>query len=191
MNNPILETIKSRRSIRKYTAEQIKEEELQTILEAGMWAPSAGNSQGWHFTVVQQREVLDWLNRSAKEAAKKFEIEYIQKMANNEKLNVFYNAPTVVVVSGDASDTEAVEANCAAATQNMLLAAEALGLGACWVNFIRHPCNFFAEEDRTEFLQKLGIPQGYKPYSSIVLGYKKYDASVAPERKPNLVNYIR
>jgi len=190
MTNPVLDIIKSRRSIRKFTDIQIKEDDLEAILEAGMWAPSAGNSQAWHFTVIQDPEVLDWLNKQVKEAAKLFRVEYIQKMANNEKLNVFYNAPTVIVVSGDESDPDATEANCAAATQNMLLAAEALGLGACWVNFIRHPCDRNAANKR-EFLDRLAIPQGYKPYSSIVLGYKKYDAAVAPERKPNLVNYIR
>ncbi len=190
MDNPILKTIKSRRSIRKFTEEQIKEEELQAVLEAGMWAPSAGNSQAWHFTVVQNTEVLDWLNKQVKEAAKLFRVEYIQKMANNEKLNVFYHASTVIVVSGDESDPDATEANCAAATENMLLAAEALGLGACWVNFIRHPCDRNAANKR-EFLDRLSIPEGYKPYSSVVLGYKKIETANAPERKQNIVNYIR
>jgi len=190
MNNPVLDIIKSRRSIRKFTDVQIKDEELEAILEAGMWAPSAGNSQAWHFTAVQDKDVLAWLNREVKEAAKQFQIEYIRKMAGNEKLNVFYNAPTVIIVSGDESDVEATEANCAASTQNMLLAAAALGIGSCWVNFIRHPCNCNVP-NKMEFLNRVGIPQGYRPYSSVVLGYKKCEAVNTPERKSNLVTYIR
>ena len=68
--NDTLKTIKQRRSIRSVKDEQIKEEELQTVLEAGLYAPNAGG-QAWHFTVIQNKELLDRLNLAAKEAAKK------------------------------------------------------------------------------------------------------------------------
>jgi len=88
VNNQFLDLLQSRRSIRRFIDAQIKDEELEAILDAGMWAPSTGNSQGWHFTVIQNKDVLAWLNREVKEPAKQFQIEYIRKMANNEKLKV-------------------------------------------------------------------------------------------------------
>ena len=66
--NETLKIIKQRRSIRSFKDEQIKEEELQAVLEAGLYAPNAGD-QAWHFTVIQNKELLDRLNLAAKEAA--------------------------------------------------------------------------------------------------------------------------
>ena len=68
--NDTLKIIKQRRSIRSFKDEQIKEEELQAVLEAGLYAPNT-EDQAWHFTVIQNKELLDRLNLAAKEAAKK------------------------------------------------------------------------------------------------------------------------
>ena len=70
--NETLKIIKKRRSIRSFKDEQIKEEELQAVLEAGLYAPNAGD-QAWHFTVIQNKELLDRLNLAAKEAAKQMD----------------------------------------------------------------------------------------------------------------------
>ncbi|HMM19864.1 MAG TPA: nitroreductase family protein [Selenomonadales bacterium] len=187
MANETLKIIKQRRSIRSFTEEQIKEEELQAVLEAGLYAPSAGNQQAWHFTVIQSKELLDRLNFAAKEAAKQLDNEHVRKMANNEKFNIFYGAPTLVLVSG-LEQAMLIEADCAAATQNLLLAAESIGLGACWINFVLFA---FHSPDGSAFRKELEIPEGYKPYSSAALGYKKAAAGRAPDRKPNAVTYIR
>lgn len=181
-----LKTIKARRSIRSFEEEQIKDGELQSILEAGLYAPSSGNQQAWHFTVIQNRELLEWLNHTAKEAAKQLDNEHIRKMAENEKLNIFYGAPTLIIVSGN-EQAMAIESDCAAANQNMLLAAEAIGLGACWINFVLFAFN---PPHGKDYSKELGIPEGYKPYCSIILGYKKQEAVNAPPRKSDLVNYI-
>lgn len=187
VENETLRIIKQRRSIRSFTGEQIKEEELQAVLEAGLYAPSAGNQQAWHFTVIQDRGLLDRLNVAAKEAAKKVENEHVRQMANNEKFNIFYGAPTLILVSGD-EQAMVIEEDCGAATQNMLLAAEAIGLGSCWINLVLFA---FDSSKGPEFRRELGIPGGYKPYCSAVLGYKKVAAVNAPARKPNLITYIR
>lgn len=185
--NETLQTIRNRRSIRSFKEEQITEEELQTVLEAGLYAPSAVNQQAWHFTVIQNQELLNRLNLHAKEAAKTFDDEHIRAMANNDKLHIFYGAPTVILVSGKETATS-IESDCAAANENMLLAAESIGLGACWVNLILF---LFYHPDANKFRQQLGIPDGFKPFCSIALGYKKANAVNAPARKPNRVHYIR
>ena len=112
----MLDTLFARRSIRKYTAEPVSEEQVRTILEAAMAAPSGSNLQPWHFVVVRDRAMLRHLADTHQWA----------KMAADAAL--------VIVVCGDAelSSRHWVE-DCSAATENLLLAVTALGLGAVWV----------------------------------------------------------
>ena len=81
-----------------------------------------------------------------------------------------------------------LEADCAAATQNLLLAAESIGLGSCWIFFVLLAFN---SPQGSELRKELKIPEGYKPYDSAVLGYKKDTFVNVPERKPNLITYIK
>ncbi|GAB6138624.1 nitroreductase family protein [Halanaerobaculum tunisiense] len=186
MGNETLQTIKERRTARAFKEEQIKDEELEAILEAGMYAPSAHNHQSWHFTVVQNQKLLDEMSEDAKEDAKGFDDEQIQKMANNEKFNIFYDAPTVIIVSGE-DETMMPEINCAAATENMLLTAESLDIGACWNGFVTF---LFNGEKREEYLEKLDIPEGHTPYYGVALGYKQVESGEAPDRREDRIQYI-
>jgi nitroreductase len=111
----------------------------------------------------------------------------ISKMANNEKFNVFYGAPTVVIVSGDEKGIMP-QVDCAAATENMLIAAETLDIGSCWNGFVSI---LFNSEKGAEYKAKLNIPDGYKPYYVVLLGYKDVRSSNAPARKESSVQYIR
>jgi nitroreductase len=185
--NETLKIIKQRRSIRSFKEEQIKEEELQAILEAGRYAPYAWE-QAWHFTAIQNKELLDRLNLAAKEAAKQLDIEEIRKIANNEKYNCLYGAPTLIIVSGNEQAPVPLEADCAAATQNLLLAAESIGLGSCWIYFVMFA---FHSPQGFELRKELKIPEGYKPYHSAAIGYKSVATVHAPARKPNLITFIR
>jgi nitroreductase len=185
--NKTLKIIKQRRSIRSFKDEQIREEELQAVLEAGLYAPNAGD-QAWHFTVIQNKELLDRLNLAAKEAAKQLDIEHLRELANNEKFDCLYGAPTLIIVSGNEHAPVPLEADCAAATQNLLLAAESIGLGSCWIFFVLLA---FYSLQGFELQKELKIPEGYKPYSSAVLGYKKAAVVNVPDRKPNLITCIR
>lgn len=187
MINETLKVIKSRRTTRKFKSEQIKNEELQAIIEAGLYAPSAHNQQSWNFTVIQNSELIKELNRESKEAAKGFDDEVIQKMANNEKLDVFYGAPTLIIVSGMDS-AMMPQVDCTAATQNMLIAAESLNIGSCWNGFISF---LFNGPKAEEYKKKLNIPEGFTPYYAIALGYKDTKAINAPARREGTVQYIR
>jgi len=185
--NETLKIIKQRRSIRSFKNEQIKEEELQAVLEAGLYAPNAGD-QAWHFTVVQNKELLDRLNIAAKETAKQMDMEHLKQLGNNEQFNCLYGAPTLIIVSGNEQIPVPLDADCAAATQNLLLAAESIGLGSCWIFFVL--LGFYSPQG-PELREALKIPEGYKPYDSAVLGYKKNTVVNVPERKSNLITYIR
>jgi nitroreductase len=185
--NETLKIIKQRRSIRSYKDEQIKDEELQALLEAGMYAPNAGG-QAWHFTVVQNKEMLDRLNQEAKEAAMRHDFEGLRALGNNEKFNCLYSAPTLIIFSGNQQAPMPLDTDCAAATENMLLAAESIGLGSCWIFFVLMA---FQSPQGPELRKVLKIPESYKPYDSAVFGYKKAAAAKAPDRKPGLITYIR
>ena len=85
-----LDVIKERRSIRKFKPEQIKEEELQAIVESGLYAPSAINKQSWNFTVIQNQEILAELNEATKNVARNLDNEALKRIGENEKYNCFY-----------------------------------------------------------------------------------------------------
>jgi len=185
--NETLKNIRNRRSTRGFQSEQIKDGELQAILDAGIYAPSATNLQPWHFTVIQNKDILDRLSDGFKELAKNSNIEYLKKVGNNDNFHVFYNSPTVVIVSGD-ENIKSAPVDCAAAVENMLVAAESLEIGSCWIGFIAFLLN---SEEGTEFTKELGIPQGFKQIHAVALGYKKNKSTNAPARKENTVNYIK
>lgn len=198
MNHDTLHIIKSRRSVRKYLPSQIDEEKLGLILEAGLYAPSGGNGQPWHFLVIQDKSLLDEINIKTKEIMAKASIERVAKAGNSHAYHVFHNAPTVVIVSGhkDAKSPIAIPgenwsytplADCSAAIQNMLIAAESLGIGSCWIGYIEY---YFALEEE---VAKLNIPSDFKPLFAVSLGYKDpvLASVVSPERKGDKISWLR
>ncbi|HTY08142.1 MAG TPA: nitroreductase family protein, partial [Candidatus Edwardsbacteria bacterium] len=91
--NAVIDAIKSRRSVRSYTPDQVKESDLAAILEAGCFAPSAMNGQSWHFTVVQNKAVLDKLSAQVKEILKQLDNPKIKERLNDPAWHAFYGAP--------------------------------------------------------------------------------------------------
>lgn len=185
--NETIETILKRRSIRVYTEEQIKQEDLNTIIKAGLFAPSACNYQPWHFTIVQNKDLINELSVESKKEFINSKNELFKKMAQNEQYNIFYHAPTIIVISGE-KRAEMPQVDCALATQNIVLAAETLGLGTCIIGLAAF---LFQSERAGEFIKKLEIPEGYEPYYAITLGYKKLPDPKPQPRRENTVNYIK
>jgi len=185
--NETLKNISNRRSTRAFLPEQLNSGDVTSIIDAGIYAPSANNTQPWHFTVIQRKDIIDRLSYAFKESVRNSENEYIRRLADNEKFHVFYNAPTVVLVSGDEKN-KAASVDCAAAVENMLIAAESLEIGSCWVGFISYLLN---SEDGKEFVKELGIPEGFKQIHSVCLGYKKIEITNSAARRENTVNYIK
>ncbi|MCS7139708.1 MAG: nitroreductase family protein [Candidatus Nezhaarchaeota archaeon] len=148
----VLEAIKTRRSVRKFKRDRVPLNIVKEILEAGRWAPSARNSQPWRFILIVDED----LKRRVAEAttAGKF----------------LANAPLGIAVTVDPSITRHPVEDGASATMNMLLAAHALGLGACWIG--SHGSVY---EDRVKEL--LNIPRDWILLSIIALGY--------PDEKPS------
>ncbi|MEI8377611.1 MAG: nitroreductase family protein [bacterium] len=101
--NETTQNILNRRSVRVFSDKQIDKNELTEILNAGIYAPSAHNQQPWHFTVIQDEKLIDELNLETKVAMSKHEDPTVQQYGNNEKYHIFYNSPTIIVVSGENS----------------------------------------------------------------------------------------
>ncbi len=183
--NEVLRAIKSRRSIRKYKQEQIRQEELELIIEAGIYAPTGHNSQSWHFTVIQDRKVIEHINDVSKRVMSTIKIDWIRNVGRNPDYDITYKAPTLIVVSGR-RDAICSRIDCCAAVENMLIAAESLNIGSVWLGFAMFCFKIKGEAER------IGVPKGYDPYQAFVLGYKDQEAQpVAPKRNYDVVNYIR
>lgn len=185
--NDLLRVIKERRTTRKYTAQPVERQAIETIVEAGLYAPSGHNKQPWHFTVITDSAIMDTMNQEVKGLAKQSPDEMIQKMASNDQFHIFYNAPAMIVISGNAEEGVTMREDCAAAAQNMLLAAESLGLGACWNGMVSF---LFRSPLGESYQEKFSIPQGYQPLYAVVLGHKAVSASQAPARKQGTVTYL-
>lgn len=187
MMNDTIKTILERRSVRNFKHDQINEEELNLILKAALFAPSAMNQQAWHFTVIQNDEIIETINQIAKDFFEKSDNEHLRARAKVEKLDMFYNAPTVIIVSAEDSAL-LPDVDSAAATQNILLAATALNVGSCWNGAAQF---VFPTEAGKELKRQLKIPEGYTPKNMVALGYSAGEAQQALPRKKNKVNYVR
>lgn len=184
MKNEVLQAIQNRNSTRKYKKGQITEEELQTLLEAGIQAPSASNAQPWHFTVIQNKAFIDHMSDVAKENMIESDNLSIRNMGKSN-MSILYNAPTVIIVSGK-KEVKSSLIDCSAAIENMLIAAESLGLGTVWIGLVRY---FFA---RKEEVEKLALPEGYEPFYAVSIGYKENSSVSGPsKRNQDVINYIR
>ena len=187
MQNEVLNSIMNRRSIRAYTDQQISDSDLDKIIKAGLYAPSSMNQQNWHLTVVQDQALLNDISDKAKISGLGTGNEHIEKMMSNPVLQLFYNAPTVIFVSGE-KDSYTPEVNCSAAIQNILLAAHSLGISSCWIGLSRY---LFTGEYKDEYVKKLNIPENFLTCYSIALGYSKGNQPEPKLRRDNTVNFVR
>jgi nitroreductase len=174
----IFDVINSRRSVREYGEEQLKDEEIEKIVNAGFMAPTARASEPWHFTIIQNKELLKDINDSALEIMKNSGDEFAEYVADSGR-NILHNAPTVIVVSAR-KDAANMQADSSAAIENMLLAAEGLNIGSCWLGLIQF---FFSNEE-------LEIPENYAPLYGVSLGYK-VNENVKINRDKNNFNWIK
>ena len=178
MNN-VIECIKSRRSQRSFKPEAVPRAALEAILDAAIWAPSGMNAQPWRFTAITRRGLIDRLEARIKESLLGSSVERLRAQAARPGSAFYYGAPAVVIASGE-SDGPTSGPDCALGLQNMMLAAQSLGIGSCWV----HAPTRLAEGSETAALRaELGIPASHAIFGSIALGYAAGPAPSAPARK--------
>ncbi len=184
--NETLEVIRRRRSVRAFLPEQLKDAEVRAIVEAGQFAPNGGG-ENWHFTVIQNVEVLERLHALAKRYAAGCGLPWLEELGQNDNFHSTYHAPTVILVSADKDSVTAVY-DVSAATENILLAAESLQIGSCWGYFVTQA---FETAEGNALKREFSIPESYRVYTSVMLGYRAGDAPETAPRKPGCVTYIK
>ena len=177
----VLETISNRRSHRAYKADQIPEETLKQILTAGLESPSARNHQPWHFSVLQNAELIQEIHDEAarvmgKQGSPRF---------SDPDFQIFYHAPTVIFIFGE-KDFSWTQVDCGIAVENMALAAEGLGIGSVILGL---PKPAFMGEKAEKLKQKLQCPEGYDFVIALALGFAT-DTKEAHEQREEKISRI-
>lgn len=166
MNNPILENIRTRRSVRKYKEAQITEDELNTVLEAGTYAPSGMGMQSPILVAVQDP------------GTKKQLIQMNAKIMGSDT-NPYYGAPTLVLVFAPVDRNTYIEdGSCVLDT--MMLAAHSIGLASCWIHREKE---MFATTEGKALMKKWGVPENFNGIGALALGYADGPLPQAPQRK--------
>ncbi|MDE6009960.1 MAG: nitroreductase family protein [Muribaculaceae bacterium] len=165
------EDIMTRTSVRAYTPRPVEKTTVDTLLHAAMAAPTAANKQPWRFVVVDDRSLLDSISNNFKN----------MQMARNAALAIVLCGDTEVALPGDARDFWVQDVS--AATENLLLAAHAAGLGAVW-------CGIYPVQERTDrFSKMLSLPVNILPMACVCVGYP--DGTPVPKDKwhPEYIRY--
>ncbi len=174
MENTVIKAIKERRSCRGFKSQQIKDEDLQAILEAGKYAANGRGMQSTKMIVIQNPEVIAKLSKW-----------------NADILGVnsdpFYGAPTVIVVLADANRPTAVEDG-SLVMGNLMLAAHSVGLASCWIHRAKEE---FASEKGKNLLKQWGIQGDYIGIAHCVIGYPTKELPKAAPRKSDFIVTVK
>lgn len=177
--NAVIETMKSRRSIRQYHPQAVNRDTMQIILDCGINAPNGQNKQSWAVRVVDNPEFLDGITEVYKK-----ENPGVEKGPSFK--NMFRNAPTVVFIANDTSyDMSPID--CGLMGENMILSAWSMGIGSCCLG---GPVRFInTNPAAAEYLKKLDIPEGYQLLYCIAFGHPNETPDAKP-RDASKVKYI-
>ena len=170
--NKTIEDLMNRRSIRKYKPEQISRQELDTVLNAGICAPTGMNRQSPILIAVQNKQVRDKLSK-------------MNAAVMGSDSDPFYGAPTVIVVLAAAESPHAVQDG-SLVMGNLMNAAKAIGLGSCWINRAKE---MFETEEGKQLLAEWGVQGDYIGIGHCILGYPDEEPAMNP-RKENYIYYV-
>ena len=174
LENEVLKAIHERRSIRRFKPEQVTDEELQTVLEAGTWAPTGHGTQAPFIVAVQNKEQIETLSK-----------------INGEIMGVtsdpYYGAPTLVLVFAP-KDNENNYRDGSLVLGTMMLAAHSIGLSSCWINRVD---SMSEREDIKKLMKEWGLPEGLTGIGSLALGYASSHPKTIKPRKDNYYRVIK
>ena len=176
--NQTIETIMSRRSIRQYKPQAVGRDTMQTIVECGINAPNGMNKQSWAIRVVDNPEYINGITEVFKKKNQ-------DRIANDPNFkNMFRNAPTVVFIANDPS-YELSQIDCGLLGENMILAAQSMGIGSCCLG---SPIRFMlTEPEAAEYVKRLELPEGYNLLYCIAFVHP----DESPEAKPRDTSKIK
>ena len=184
----VMEAIYARRAVRQFTPDSVDDQSLRHLIDAAVHAPSAVNQQPWSFFIVQDKTLLARISREAKPHMLKNSMvglvsHHFEELLSDPRFDIFYTAPTLIVIASVADGPWAV-ADCALAAENLMLAARALELGTCWIGFAQAWLN------TTDGKAALGMPSSYVPVAAVIVGHPKSFPPPVTRREPEL-HWIR
>lgn len=166
-----IEDIMTRTSVRSYSDRQVEKETVDTLLRAAMAAPTAGNKQPWRFVVIDDKAILQSISENF----------HTMTMAKDASIAVIMCGDTQSAFPGELSDYWIQDVS--AASENLLLAAHAMGLGAVW-------CGIYPQMDRVEqFSEMLNLPGNIIPMACICVGYPSGETTPKDKWKPEYIHY--
>ena len=178
-DNPVVETIMARRSVRQYTDTPVGRDTLELIARCGINAPSAMNSQPWEVRIVDSKEWIDGVTGLFVESNP-------QQASQAGFKNMFRNAPAVIFIANPAEGGS--EFDCGLLAENMMLAAQSMGLGTCCLG---GPIRFLKDApEAAYYVEKLGFSPEYKLLYAVAIGYpaEQPDAKPRDEAKIKFVD---
>ncbi len=180
-SNDVIETIMSRRSIRKYLNKPVEHEKLAIVAKCGINAPNAMNQQAWAVRVVEDQNFI----KETTEIFKKEKPEMAKRDSNFK--NMYRNAPNIIVVATPKADSWGA-LNAGLLGENMMIAAKALGLGTCCLG---SAARFLQDTEACKaYVAKLNIPQDYEICYVLAIGYPD-EAPEAKQRDESKIKYIK
>jgi len=202
MNTELIQLIKERRSIRSFRKEPLKKTDIDTIIQAGKYAPSAKDVQPWRFIVITNASKINYLSGIVKSEIstilkRRFIYQIFAKDLRNQKALqtlyvlsksvkdvIFYDAPALIFIVSKKGLFN--DESCSCCAENMMLAAHSLGIGSCWIGYAS-----FLERNKKVLLE-IGIPSDMHIVSALIFGYPKKEKKQMPIRKPmaDVINWI-
>lgn len=170
MTNEVLESLLSRRSCRAYTEQKPTDEELETIMNAGLYAPTGKNMQTPIFVCVKNKSIRDELSK-------------LNAQVMKSDADPFYGAPVVIAVLSDTTSPMYVQ-DASLAMQNLMLAAHSIGLATCWIN---RGFEVFRTEEGKKLKKEWNIPDSFEGVAFCIVGHAKNDLPKPAPRRQNRI----
>jgi nitroreductase len=178
--------IKGRRSVRSYRDEPVSKEQIETVLEAGVWAPTGMNRQPWKFIVIEDNKLITYVSEETKILVQQMMPLMAEKFQTKADI-ICYNAPVLILICTEKDkqwgNTNLLDS--VLAVQNMFLKAYELGLGTCYMGFVQ------LLSSKPEVLKKIGVPEGYEMMVPFILGHPKTKQGVGKRNKPEILKWIK
>lgn len=190
MKNAVLDCIYNRKSVRNYTDEPVSDDDIKMLIDAGVHAANGLNIQGLRFAVVSDKEKLKDYSDKSKVLFHKTMVEYgindehLEKMMTDPNFMVYYGAPTVIYIFA-APNTSTPTEDASLAAANMMLAAESVGLGTCWIGF-----SCYLTQDQ-QFCKDVKFEEGMNHCCTLIVGHPQKKLPATPRNPPEIISWLK
>jgi nitroreductase len=178
--------IKGRRSVRCFTDEPVAKKQIEAVLEAGVWAPTAMYREPCRFIVIENKELIKYVSDETKVIVKQMMPPLTMQFSTDADV-VCYNAPVLIMICTE-KDKQWASVNLVdsvLAAENMFLKAYELGLGTCYMGFVQFL------NSKPDVLKKIGVPENCEMMVPFILGHPKTKQEAGKRRKPNILKWIK